>query len=290
MNQKIPGYLYEKGNIIRLIVFTALFALVFINIYQPFDSRNWFPVSEGLYLLFSSLVILTGVLVVVVSRIIMYYYSVRNGLFLWQYALWILGEIIAMAMFYTLFQGLVLDDPRLFSAMLRQSVINTMLVLLLPYIMLWLYFALKDKNRKLALLNHEEKVPEMPGRNMMNFVDEKKELRFSVRNDQLLWIEAADNYVKVHYLNNGKVKSYMLRNTLKAICNQFAASSLVRCNRSVVINFDKVKLLRREHNGIFLGMDDEQVPDFPVSKTYAGLVLSRFSDVPLPHQEYPHQQ
>ena len=71
MNQKVPEYLFEKGNITRLIIYTALFALVFINIYQPFNSRDWFPVSEILFFVFSSLVILTGVLVVVVSRVIM---------------------------------------------------------------------------------------------------------------------------------------------------------------------------------------------------------------------------
>jgi DNA-binding LytR/AlgR family response regulator len=290
MNQKIPEYLYEKGNITRLIIFTAIFALVFINIYQPFDSRNWFPVSEDMFLLFSSIVILTGVMVVVISRVMMYHYARRNGLFLWQYAIWILGEIIAMAMFYTLFESLVLEDIRLFSTMFRQSVINTLLVLLLPYIILWLYFSLKDKNRKLALLNHNEKDPGAVVENMINFLDEKKELRLSVRSDHLLWIEAADNYVKVHYLNKGKMVTYMVRNTLKAISNQFADSSLVRCNRSAIVNFDKVKLLRKEHNIIFLGVDHEQVPDIPVSKTYAGPVLSRFSDLPLHSWEYPRRQ
>jgi hypothetical protein len=279
MNQKIPEYLYEKGNIIRLIIFTALFALVFINIYQPFDSRNWFPVSEEMFLLFSSLVILTGVLVVVISRIIMYHYARRHGLFLWQYLVWILAEIIAMASFYTLFESLVLDDSRSMRDMMRQSVINTMLVLLLPYSILWLYFALRDKNKKLAKIEGGDKEPELHSRSMLNFLDEKKELRLSVRNDHLLWIEAADNYVKIHYLNKGKIASFMVRNTLKAIEQAFAGSLLVRCNRSTIVNFEKVKILRKEQNVIYLGIDHDQVPDIPVSKTYTQMVLSRFSDV-----------
>ncbi len=277
MNQKIPEYLYEKRNITRLILFTAMFALIFINIYQPFDSRNWFPVSEPMFLLFSSLVILTGVLVVVISRIMMYYYARRNGLLLWQYALWIAGEIGAMAMFYTLFQGLVLDDTRSFREMLQQSVINTALVLLLPYSILWLYFALKDKSIKLANLASTGSNPKPNNPLMFNFLDEKKELRLSIRSDQVYWIEAADNYVKVHYLNKGKIVSFMIRNTLKTIENSFSKSSLIRCNRSAIVNFDNVKILRKEPTGIFLGMDHEQVADIPVSGTYADKVLSRFS-------------
>ncbi len=42
LSNKIPKYVYEKSNIIRLILLTALFALVFINIYKPFNSPNWY--------------------------------------------------------------------------------------------------------------------------------------------------------------------------------------------------------------------------------------------------------
>jgi DNA-binding LytR/AlgR family response regulator len=278
MNQSIPEYLYEKGNITRLIIYTALFALVFINIYQPFDSRNWLPVSEAMFLVFSSGVILTGVLVVVISRVIMYHYATRHGMLLSRYALWIVVEIVAMALFYTLFQSIALSDERTFSEMMRQSVINTALVLLLPYSVLWLYFSWRDKNRKLENLTRSEPGTELPGRAMFNFLDEKKELRLSVRSDQVLWIEAADNYVKIQYLHKGKIASFMVRNTLKRIENDFSATSLIRCNRSTIVNFDKVKVLRKEHEGIFLGLDQELVPDIPVSKTYAGRVLSKFSD------------
>lgn len=276
MNQKISEYLYEKGNITRLIIYTALFALVFINIYQPFDSRNWFPISEEMFLVFSSLVILAGVLVVLISRVIMYHYARRNGLFFWQYALWILAEIFAMAMFYTLFQSIILDDKRLFSDMLRQSIINTSLVLLLPYSILWLYFALKDRNKKLATLSNKEMEEGHSGNQMFNFRDEKKGLRFSVASEHVLWIEAADNYVKIHYQNKGKPATFMVRNTLKKIEDDFSGTALVRCNRSVIVNFDRVKILRKEREGFFLSLDSEAAPDILVSKTYADKVLMRF--------------
>jgi len=277
MNQKIPEYLNEKGNIVRLILYTALFALLFINIYQPFGSQNWFPVSDLVFFAFSSLVILTGVLVVILSRIIMYHYAKRKGLFVWQYALWVLAEIIAMASFYSFFEKLALDDIRPVRVLLRQSFINTSLVLLLPYLTIWLYFAMKDKNKKLEILRLGVENPDQKGRQMFNFLDEKKELKLSVLSEQVLWIESADNYVKIHYQNKGKIASFMVRNTLSAIENDFVHTSLVRCNRSTIINFDKVKILRRQQQGIFLSLDQESVPDIPVSRTYADRVMKRFT-------------
>ncbi len=277
MNQKIPEYLTGKGNLIRLILYTALFALVFINIYQPFGSRNWFPVSEVIFFLFSSLVILTGVLVVVISRVIMYRYTRKNILLLWQYFVWVLGEIVAMALFYSLFGSIILDDDRPLREIMRQSIINTSLVLLLPYATIWLYLSWKDKNKKLEDLSREDGKLEKQVYQMMNFFDEKKELKLSVRSDQIIWIDSADNYVKIHFLNKGKISSFMIRSTLLSIENDFADTSLVRCNRSTIVNFDKVKVLRKEQEGIFLSLDIESVPDIPVTKKYTGTVLSRFS-------------
>lgn len=71
LTRKIPAYYYEKSNLIRLVLFTAFFDLIFINIYKPFSSLTWYPVSEFKFFLFSSLVILTGVLAVAISRFIM---------------------------------------------------------------------------------------------------------------------------------------------------------------------------------------------------------------------------
>lgn len=278
MNQKIPEYLNEKGNIIRLIVYTAVFALVFINIYQPFRSREWYDdVSALKYLLFSSLIILTGVLVVVISRIIMYYYSKKNQLFVWQYAFWVLAEIVSMSMFYTLFEIIFLYDERPFNTLLKESSINTSLILLLPYSTIWLYFSWKENKNKLEKLNNTDVLKESQGKHMLNFYDEKKELRLSVRSDEVLWIEAADNYVKIYYLNKGKVCTFMVRNALKYMEEYFSNTALTRCNRSVIVNFDKVRILRKEKDGIFLGLDQDNVPDIPVSKSYADRIMSKFS-------------
>jgi DNA-binding LytR/AlgR family response regulator len=111
-----------------------------------------------------------------------------------------------------------------------------------------------------------------------NFFDEKKELKLSVKADQVIRIDSADNYVKVHFLNKGKITSFMIRNTLLSIENDFANTTLIRCNRSVIVNFDKVKVLRKEQDGIYLSLDLASVQDIPVTKKYAGRVLSRFSN------------
>lgn len=264
---KIPSYIYEKTNIVRLILLTAFFALVFINIYKPFSSSSWYDVSEFKFFVFSSLIILTGVLVVVVSRIIMYYWGKKHMISYGGYAVWIVLEIFFMSLFYTIYT-LALNPGRECLSVFKESSINTSLVLLLPYSAIHLYFSYKEKERLLRILA-EERADVAAQQNVYSFYDEKNELRLSVKRTNLLYIESADNYVCIWYLNKGNLTKFMLRNSLKAIEESFANTNVMRCHRSYMVNFDQVKVIRREKDGIYMELGVDKVPDIPISKTYS---------------------
>ena len=268
MKNKIPTYLNDKSNIIKLIIFTSAFALVFINIYTPFGSEHWYNVSKLRYFIFSSLIILTGILVVVISRVIMFYYSKKKRLLLSQYLLWIAAEIFFMSLFYTLYSHTV-DHTKDIVETFKVSVKNTSLVLLLPYSVSWLYFSWIEKSKKLELLEEEGSKEKISSR-MIPFKDEKGELKLTVNSDNLLYLEAADNYINVNYLKQGKLSSFLVRNSLKNVEQSLTPqyTSLVRCHRSYMINFEKVKIMRREKGSVFLELEGEKMMDIPVSKTY----------------------
>jgi hypothetical protein len=272
----IPPYLNEKRNIIRLILFTSLFALVFINIYSPFGVDKWFNQTKLEFLIYSSLIILAGVLIVVISRIIMFQVCKRHIINVWQYLLWILTEILFMALFYALFEVIFLDDVRIFTDLVKISARNTALVLLLPYSILWLYFSWHDKKEQIDRMA-EMKPPFGNQRDMVPFYDEKSFLKFSVKKENLLYIESAENYVSICYLNNGKVSKYLLRDTLKKMEEIFSGTELVRCHRSYIVNFEKVKVIRRDKDGLKLELGNPAVLDIPVSKTYVDSVMKTFS-------------
>jgi hypothetical protein len=272
----IPEYLIEKRNIVRLIVFTSLFALIFINIYSPFGADRWFNLTQAEFLTYSSLIILAGVLVVVISRIIMYQVCKRFLINIWQYFFWIFTEVLFMALFYALFEKIFLDDSRIFSDLVRLSARNTSLVLLLPYSVLWLYFSWRDKKEQIDRLADLQSFSANP-RNMIPFYDEKGFLKFSVKKENLLYLESAENYVNICYLNKGKISKYLLRDTLKKIEENFSGTEIVRCHRSYMVNFEKVKVIRKDKDGLKLELDNPSDLDLPVSKTYVNTVMQTFS-------------
>lgn len=260
-----------------MVLFTAAFALVFINVYAPFGVNVWFHMTSWQLLFYSSLVILTGVLVVVISRIIMYYHSLKHDISYISYIVWVIAEIIFMSLFYAIYVKYILRDTRYFPDLIKVTIQNTSLVLLLPYSASWLYFSYLDKKIKLEEIT-QGNVPVDSSRSMLPFNDEKGILRFSVKSENLFYLEAADNYVNIYYLHKEKLARFILRNTLKNLEGSLRNTEIVRCHRSYMVNFDKVKVLRKEKDGLFLELELPSIIDLPVSKTYTDKVLSTFAN------------
>jgi hypothetical protein len=276
--KNIPAYLTDKTNIVRFVVFTAVFALIFINIYAPFGVETWYhKVTELQLFFYSSLVILFGMFVIVISRMLMWLFSRSKEIRYLEYVIWIFGEIISMALAYTLIQKLLLDGTADFITVFKKSVQITALVILLPYAILWLYLSLQEKNRQLEKLSREPLKDNVPF-GMIPFRDEKRILRISIKSEDLLYLESADNYVFIHYLDHNKVSKYMVRNSLKNLEPELTNMGLLRCHRSYMVNFEKIKLIKKEKDGLNLELDLPDNLSLPVSKTYIDHIIRKFSD------------
>ncbi|MCG8582710.1 MAG: LytTR family transcriptional regulator [Bacteroidales bacterium] len=279
LSKALPSFLLKKKNIVSLILFTAAFALVFINIYHPFNVSNWFSISKTELLFYSSLVILTGVLVVVISRVIMYHSAKRGKhISIGNYLVWIAVEIVSMSLFYTLYEIFILHDARPFEEAFKVSIQNTALVLLIPYTVTWLYFAWIDNKEKLeAISEGTGEIKEPSG--MVLFKDEKGTMRLSLKLDDLLYLQGADNYVTIHYSDQQKHEKFLLRNTLKQLESTLKPLDVVRCHRSYMVNFQKVKLIERTKEGLRIKLNSQPSIEVPVSKTYTETIFQLFGQI-----------
>jgi hypothetical protein len=183
--RKIPDYLTKRKNTTRQVLFTAVFALVFINLYSPFGVDKWYDANKTQTFLYSSLVILTGLLIIAISRIILYHSfrnkSMTNG----SYIIWIAAEIISLSVVYLILQRVFISTEEELVTDFKSSLKVTALVLLLPYTISYLYFSWLENNNKLEELSEKRSNtgPVLPL--MMPFHDEKGELRFSVKSEDL---------------------------------------------------------------------------------------------------------
>jgi hypothetical protein len=274
--QYIPEYLTKKSNITRHVIFTAAFALVFINMYSPFGVNSWYTLTQAQLFFYSSLVILTGVLLIVFSRVMLYLWSKFQRIKYGLYSFWITAEIISMALVYGLLMKLVVNDTRDFFTVFKTSLGTTLMVLLIPYAISWLYFSWRDKNRKLEELEGQAN-PKTPGMALIPFTDEKGELRFSLKTSDLLYLEAADNYVVIHYIDHTRRAKYVIRNSLRNLEQVLKEHNVIRCHRSYMVNFERIKMMRKEKDGLVLDLDLPEKVTIPVSKTYVDQIIRIFS-------------
>ncbi len=292
MKSYIPTYQLQKNNVVLNVLGTALFAEIFIAVFQPFGSRAWLPKGpeNGLiYFASATVVVLVAMGIIAISRTIMYKYGKTHRITYLSYAFWITAEVVAMAMTYTLavlfiykmFPNLVASSEQLdFLNLLGKSMLYTTFILFIPYSVFILYFALADTSRQLQAVKTqtESDQPEAEHSQVFNFTDEKNDFAISIRDENLYYIIAADNYVDIVYMNSGKVKHFLLRQSLKNVEEQFASRGLVRCHRSYIVNLKKMRILRRDDDGLTIDFDNPQLQTVPVSKTYSEKLTRIFTE------------
>ena len=269
----------------KVVVLTALFSLFFINVFEPYNSRDWLKdMSDMKYFLLSSLLVLIGMGIVAVSRVVMYYYCKkgRQTMPLWQYIAWVAGEIVVISFAFTLLEIVCFDDVRPFGKILRRSFDNTSLILLLPYSVLWLYLSWSDKDRRLKAIEEYRRTtgvsvvaPENL-QEMINIHDQKGDLKLSVKASDLVYIKGADNYVTIHYMDGEKLGQSTIRVTLKTIEQQHGGGVLVRCNKSYVVNKGHIKLFEKARNGFVVRLDTPTPISIPISESYVKDVFELF--------------
>ncbi len=291
MQKKLPQYLLEKSQMTGSVTFSVLFAIVFLNLYTPFSSTAWFDLSRADYFAYTIIFIAAGTVIMALSRVLMYHTRKWGTLRVWQYVLWLLLEIACIALFYTFYTCRYIPSvSESFVEVFPKAALYTFLILIIPYSLITLYSALNDRNQTLRLLKASQTTPEgMPlaeadgarkqpenESDVIYLADNNGNLRLSVKLDTLYYIEAQDNYIRVYYLSKGKLTSYMLRCKLKTVAENCAGSSLVRCHRSFMVNIKKIKVLRREKDGVFIDMDCEGINPIPVSRSYSDFVFRYF--------------
>jgi hypothetical protein len=266
LNYPIPDFFVKRRNTVIQILFTTIFAYAFILIYRPFNSRSWFDVNTGKFAFGVGFVVVLGMLVVIISRVIMSQIRKVRTITIAGYAIMIAIEVLAMTGFYMMIQKVFLKDPRFWFEVYYTAILNATLILLIPYLMSLLYFAWYDKKQKLEnLLFAKTNEPES---RFIHFDDENGDTKLSMQLNDLLYIEASENYVIIHYLDHTQPDRMLLRNSMKRMEEQLTGFPVVRCHRSFMVNLNRVRLAKKTKSGMVVELSATVPIRLPVSETY----------------------
>ena len=289
--KQLPDYFRGKNQLIYTVTFAALFSIVFLLLSLPFSHNSWMALGNSRFFAFTVLFATGSLLLVALSKFVMY--KTRNILrmtFL-GYILWCIAEVVVICLAYSFITvpitGIGWEQ---FPETLGNALLYGTISLIIPYILAGMYFAIQDKNQTIRLMNYGNVVLDenvLPSKlEKITLFDNSGDLKLCVSASNLFYIESDDNYIKVWYSDSkGDLKRYMLRCRLKTVEESFRGSSLVRCHRKYIGNMDKVKVLRKEKEGYELDLDNDTIPQIPITKTYEKNVLAYFNNNPRRSEE-----
>lgn len=285
---KVPRYLLGRKELTWTLVFTALFAFVFMMLNIPFSRNPWLDLMDGGSVVLLVCFFLACVVIVTVSRMLLFRRGYLKGVSVLGYVLWSLAEMVLVSLLYTFFTaegrkiGLIDLGGRSLLKVFFESMVFAFWCMGVPYLIACLYFSLADKSNTMRLTDYGNVVSDVPAKpyedKKITLFDNSGALKFSISSENLYFIESDDNYIKVWYSDcSGQMRQYMLRCRLKTVEDSFAGSDLVRCHRKYIVNITKVRILKAEKEGYKISLGIDGAGTIPISRTYEQNVLSRFN-------------
>lgn len=272
---KIPDFLTKKKTTILFLACVSLFAGIFIAIYKPINSTpQWHPV------LYTGLLVGSGFVTLLVSRLLIYAVNRHRRLLMWQYIVWLVAEIVVFAVGLAFF-SMLLHPTESFFVLLGRVTIDVVSILLIPYTLTVLLFLLEEKKREISRLTtliDKQTAPAVVPGNTINFYDKGGKLAFATRRSNILYIEAADNYCNIHYMNEEKEDTFILHNSMKCFDEADSHTGLLRCHRRYIVNIENVRLLRKESDRLMFELT-QGTKAIPVSRSYKERVVRCFTAI-----------
>lgn len=301
-SREIPKYMISRRYISAIIAFIVAFSALFMVIYKPFSLAIWFSTSDTLRFSLTILFYVAAVVVLIVSRSMMYALQDRYMMSINRYVLWLMCENVAISLLYTIITLSLFPEQGLsFGTLGTRALICVTMILAIPNAMIMFYAAyrakceeveaseyqlqkLREECRRLELMTKHEKerreeaitqaaaLDRSP--RMINLYDNNNTLRLTISLDSLYYLESEDNYIKVHYKHNDKIATYMLRCRTKSVEEALCDTVMKRCHRSYIVNISKIRFIQDEHRLHFITLDDDSIRPIPLSKSYYESILA----------------
>lgn len=268
---RTPEIPLKWGPQLIYAIFVPLFFLAFVLVFNPYDMFTFYDMGMGRFTLNILMLFCISIVCMALTRTALYFVAkvVGEKLTWFWYVVWCLAEVMVISQFHTLYSSLMLHSWYL--SALDDCVKFNYTILVFPYVIITLSLVVND-------LRNDESRQSGTDESLLRFHDENQKLKLVIAAPAVLYLQSEENYVRIHYIDSGKLKNYVLRNSMKSLEDILAAHGLVRCHRSYVINSKHVKVLKKEAEGVILAqLDVDGTAQIPVSKRYYDQISSMLS-------------
>lgn len=262
----ITKLFYKMPSNIMHFVIAPLFLFVFLLAADPFHAREFLTYGGSNYEINLTFVTLIAIAVLSITRMLLFILRRVMDMTWAVYLLWCFGEMVFVALFQALYMALITHGEIPFFSVLTTCFVDFCLTMGYCYLVLGM-------GVQIYYLKHREAESAPDDKSLIRFYDEYKKLRFIIAQEAILYIKSEINYVHIHYLDNGRPKTIILRSSMRALENTLTRHGLVRCHRSFFVNPDHIRLVRKDNNGYAIAeLDVPGQENVLISKTYYSAV------------------
>jgi hypothetical protein len=242
---------------------TISLCLFFVYGLNAFNFRAWIRMPEWISFLGALDFIIIGFSVMlgamIISQLTIHSIFKNKDLKVMHLIIWLVSEIMIISVLMTLVYG-NLNGNLLSEWFITLKYITLLIVI--PYIFSLLIISSLNNFKTNTTVE-----PAVLTSHLFHFRDEKDQVKLSIKDVNILYIESTDNYITIHFNDEDSVKKEMVRNTLKSVETEFADKGLMRCHRSFIINVSNIENIKKINRSYQIKI--KNIDSFiPVSKSF----------------------
>jgi hypothetical protein len=254
-------------NKIVFIGLVTVISLLFMYTFVPFNINRWYDVSKLTLLKMFSIFSFAGTLTLLFTQFGLRKWLRLQHLTSGQYFFFFIGEIMILTLGILACDWILDNHPDFTLYNYLDTFSYVLLVAIPPYaISLLILFGAQQY----TLAHNLPQVTAEPRQLSENLLigDENGKIILTLHPNNILFFKSEDNYVDVHYLLGGEVRTELIRTTLKKIESTCKYSGLIRVHRSYTINIKTLSSSKKTHKGYVLQFDPLPGLQIPVSASH----------------------
>lgn len=246
-----------------------VFSLMFLIVFIPFNITEWIVYTSPFKALqIQGLGLIVGI-IIVVSQMLQYLLFRNYALKLYHLIIGLFLDVFIISIPLSLLYAIPANSLWI---EFRETIAIVAPLTVLCYLLVIGFMVFRNdqklkKQHQVDILSRKLAAPV----DRINIKDSNGQIRLSLRPDDLLYFESADNYVIVHFRKKQQSKREMIRNSLKNIEIEHYEHNCIRCHRSYIINLSNVATIVKQGRTYEIAFDGLETK-IPISRGHVKTV------------------
>ena len=269
INQPYPEDLGFKA-MLKTAFGIGVFIFLFLSFFSPSGMDE---LGSKLYLYTAYFGLVTFVVIVLFESALVYVLKLKRDDESWTFWKWLVSVLvligcIAIANYFL--QCFLFNSFEFYWRRLRETISTTYMIGLFPT---FFFGALNLQNKKLK--NQAVASAYQPDKNLADTNEtylkiEKDGKDIRITHSEILFIEAMQNYVSIHFVNENGLQKIVQRIPISNIEKDLDSNLIIRCHRSFIVNKSRIITITGNAQGLKLSLEDTD-SQIPVSRKYISL-------------------